>query len=219
VRGGIPLDELLATHAAGDARLDRGVFPWSLSEQSDTSTAAGRLLYHVVGAVAEFECEVIKARIVAGMKVSSSELVGRPSRPLSWLFTGDAASYHHSATRGTSREDSSLRARTNVNHSMQSKAGLARRVQHAIVQGPRVASENVRCAPHRCVHRSGGIDCWVTSKTTGSRIVGSQRSKVSSRAFLSVADERVDAFDRGSGCRCCVVRRESSYQSFPYAES
>ncbi len=47
---------------------ERGVFLRSLTEGFDTSTASGRLLYHVLGAVAEFEREVIKERTVAGMK-------------------------------------------------------------------------------------------------------------------------------------------------------
>jgi DNA invertase Pin-like site-specific DNA recombinase len=59
---------------------DRGVFLRSLSEGFDTSTAAGRLLYHVLGAVAEFEREVIKERTVAGMKAAKKRgtHVGRP---------------------------------------------------------------------------------------------------------------------------------------------
>jgi len=40
----------------------RGVFLRSLNEGFDTSTASGRLLYHVLGAVAEFEREVIVER-------------------------------------------------------------------------------------------------------------------------------------------------------------
>jgi putative ABC transport system permease protein len=47
---------------------ERGVFLRSLTEGLDTSTASGRLLHHVLGAVAECEREVIKERTVAGMK-------------------------------------------------------------------------------------------------------------------------------------------------------
>ena len=59
---------------------DRGIFLRSLSEGFDTSTASGRLLYHVLGAVAEFEREVIKERTVAGMKAAKKRgtHVGRP---------------------------------------------------------------------------------------------------------------------------------------------
>ncbi len=59
---------------------DRGIFLRSLSEGFDTSTASGRLLYHVLGAVAEFEREALKERTVAGMKAAKKrgQHVGRP---------------------------------------------------------------------------------------------------------------------------------------------
>jgi DNA invertase Pin-like site-specific DNA recombinase len=59
---------------------ERGVFLRSFTEGFDTSTASGRLLYHVLGAVAEFEREVIKERTVAGMKAAKKRgtHVGRP---------------------------------------------------------------------------------------------------------------------------------------------
>jgi DNA invertase Pin-like site-specific DNA recombinase len=41
---------------------ERGVFLRSLTEGFDTFTASGRHLYYVLGAVAEFEREVIKER-------------------------------------------------------------------------------------------------------------------------------------------------------------
>jgi len=57
-----------------------GVLLRSLTEGFDTSTASGRLLYHVLGAVAEFEREVINERTVAGMKAAKKRgtHVGRP---------------------------------------------------------------------------------------------------------------------------------------------
>jgi DNA invertase Pin-like site-specific DNA recombinase len=39
----------------------------SLSEAIDTTTACGRLLFHVVGAIAEFERRLISERTIAGM--------------------------------------------------------------------------------------------------------------------------------------------------------
>jgi DNA invertase Pin-like site-specific DNA recombinase len=58
----------------------RGVYLKSLTEGFDTSAASGRLLYHVLGAVAEFERQVIKERTVAGMKAAKKRgtHVGRP---------------------------------------------------------------------------------------------------------------------------------------------
>ncbi|WP_206430445.1 MULTISPECIES: recombinase family protein [Mycobacteriaceae] len=83
------LAELLAAAQEGDtvvvARLDRlgrslpellrlvedlagrGVALRSLGEQIDTSTAAGRLVLHVFGALAEFERAVMRERTVAGL--------------------------------------------------------------------------------------------------------------------------------------------------------
>ena len=45
----------------------RGVEFRSLSEGMDTTTANGRLLFHVFGAVAEFERELIRERTLAGL--------------------------------------------------------------------------------------------------------------------------------------------------------
>lgn len=45
----------------------RGVALRSLGEQIDTSTAAGRLVLHVFGALAEFERAVMRERTVAGL--------------------------------------------------------------------------------------------------------------------------------------------------------
>jgi DNA invertase Pin-like site-specific DNA recombinase len=96
------LRETIATLAAGDTlvvwRLDRlgrslgdliaiaaelrerGIFLRSLCEGFDTATASGRLLYNVLGAVAEFERESIIERTRAGMRAAKlrGQHVGRP---------------------------------------------------------------------------------------------------------------------------------------------
>ena len=46
---------------------ERGVALHSISEGLDTSTAGGRLVFHVFGALAEFERELIRERTVAGL--------------------------------------------------------------------------------------------------------------------------------------------------------
>lgn len=53
----------------------------SLTDGFDTSSASGRLLYSVLGAVAEFEREVIQERTVAGMQAAKKRgvHVGRPN--------------------------------------------------------------------------------------------------------------------------------------------
>ena len=48
----------------------------------DTSTPTGRLLFNVLGAIAEFERDLIRERVVAGMKAAQrrGKAVGRPKR-------------------------------------------------------------------------------------------------------------------------------------------
>jgi DNA invertase Pin-like site-specific DNA recombinase len=54
--------EALRTTEVATVLRERGVFLRSLTEGFDTFTASGRHLYYVLGAVAEFEREVIKER-------------------------------------------------------------------------------------------------------------------------------------------------------------
>ncbi len=59
---------------------DRGVELRSLSEAIDTTTAGGRLVFHVFGAVAEFERAIGAERTAAG--VAAARAAGRhPGRP------------------------------------------------------------------------------------------------------------------------------------------
>lgn len=55
----------------------------SLSESVDTSTPSGKMLFHVMAAVAEFERSLIRERVVAGIARARSAGVrfGRPERP------------------------------------------------------------------------------------------------------------------------------------------
>jgi DNA invertase Pin-like site-specific DNA recombinase len=46
---------------------DRGVAFRSLTEQIDTSTPGGKLIFHIFGALAEFERDLIRERKVAGL--------------------------------------------------------------------------------------------------------------------------------------------------------
>ena len=63
-RLGRNLKHLIAT--VGDLSA-RGVGLRSLTEQIDTSTPGGMLIFHVFGALAEFEREVIRERTLAGL--------------------------------------------------------------------------------------------------------------------------------------------------------
>jgi len=59
----------------------RGVALRSLTEHIDTATAAGKMLYAVLGAVAQFERDVLRERTVAGMRAAKrrGEHIGRPA--------------------------------------------------------------------------------------------------------------------------------------------
>lgn len=63
-----------------NALQDRGVELRSLTEAIDTTTAGGRLIFHVFGAVAEFERAISAERTAAG--VAAARAAGRhPGRP------------------------------------------------------------------------------------------------------------------------------------------
>jgi DNA invertase Pin-like site-specific DNA recombinase len=59
---------------------ERNIALRSLSDHIDTATAAGRMLYAVLGAVAQFERDVLRERTVAGMRAAKprGEHIGRP---------------------------------------------------------------------------------------------------------------------------------------------
>lgn len=61
---------------------ERGVAFRSLSEAIDTDTAGGRLLFHVMGALAEFERTLISERTRAGMAAAKTRgaALGRPRK-------------------------------------------------------------------------------------------------------------------------------------------
>ena len=54
----------------------------SLQESIDTTTSGGKLVFHVFGALAEFERELIRERTTAGLKAARSrgKLGGRPKK-------------------------------------------------------------------------------------------------------------------------------------------
>jgi DNA invertase Pin-like site-specific DNA recombinase len=65
-----------------DALRDRGIGFTSLSEAIDTGSASGKLLLHVLGALAEFERSLIAERTAAGRAAARARGVkfGRPSK-------------------------------------------------------------------------------------------------------------------------------------------
>ena len=68
------LIELLAKIGQADAGFR------SITESIDTTTAGGKLVFHVIGAIAEFERSLISERTKAGMKAARrrGKAVGRP---------------------------------------------------------------------------------------------------------------------------------------------
>lgn len=56
---------------------NRGVSFISLTDHIDLSTASGRLQFHIISAFAEFERDIIRERVKAGMDNSKKQL-GRP---------------------------------------------------------------------------------------------------------------------------------------------
>ncbi len=49
---------------------DNGIGFKSLQENMDTTTSGGKLIFHIFGALAEFEREVIKERTIAGLQAA-----------------------------------------------------------------------------------------------------------------------------------------------------
>lgn len=77
-RLGRTLKHLIAT--IGDLS-DHGIGFKSLQENIDTTTSGGKLIFHIFGALAEFEREVIRERTNAGLQAARARgrLGGRPS--------------------------------------------------------------------------------------------------------------------------------------------
>ena len=61
---------------------DRSIGFKSLKENIDTTTSCGKLIFHIFGALAEFEREIIRERTKAGLKAARARgrLGGRPRK-------------------------------------------------------------------------------------------------------------------------------------------
>lgn len=61
---------------------DRGIGFQSLNEEINTTSASGRFIFHIMGALAEFERSLISERTKAGMRAAKvrGEAVGRPHK-------------------------------------------------------------------------------------------------------------------------------------------
>ena len=60
---------------------DHGIGFKSLQENMDTTTSGGKLIFHIFGALAEFEREVVRERTIAGLQAARARgrLGGRPT--------------------------------------------------------------------------------------------------------------------------------------------
>jgi DNA invertase Pin-like site-specific DNA recombinase len=65
---------------------ERGIELRSLKENIDTSTSTGKLMFHIIGAMAEFERDVIRERTFAGLEAARAR--GRKGGR-SYLLTGE----------------------------------------------------------------------------------------------------------------------------------
>lgn len=107
----------------------RGVQFRSLTEALDTTTATGRLLFHIVASVAEFERELTRERTRAALETArqSGKQLGRPSRV-------NARQYRHIQAAAASGETQSAIAAT---------TGLSRAVVGRVLRGE-IASLEMR---------------------------------------------------------------------------
>jgi DNA invertase Pin-like site-specific DNA recombinase len=78
-RLGRSLRHLIDTITALDAR---GIGFKSITENIDTTTSGGKLVFHIFGALAEFERDIIRERTNAGLQAARARgrLGGRPKR-------------------------------------------------------------------------------------------------------------------------------------------
>jgi DNA invertase Pin-like site-specific DNA recombinase len=63
-----------------DARRVRGIGFRSLTEAFDTTTAQGRLVFHMFGALAEFERSLIRERTQAGLAAARAPAASEDAR-------------------------------------------------------------------------------------------------------------------------------------------
>jgi DNA invertase Pin-like site-specific DNA recombinase len=57
---------------------ERGIGFKSLTENIDTTTSGGKLIFHIFGALAEFERNLIRERTTAGLSAARGRRGGRP---------------------------------------------------------------------------------------------------------------------------------------------
>jgi len=83
---------------------ERGIELRSLKENIDTTTPTGKLMFHIMAALAEFERDVISERTIAGLEAARARgpKGGRPSvtKQMSAATIAGARKFYHSKTMG-----------------------------------------------------------------------------------------------------------------------
>src|SRR5215217_4598607 len=79
---------------------ERGIGFKSLTENIDTTTSSGKLVFHIFGALAEFEREIIRERTLAGLQAARAK--GRQGGP-KYKLTKRQVEMLGSSTLGTHR--------------------------------------------------------------------------------------------------------------------
>ncbi len=92
----------------------------SYKQDFDTTSSSGRLLFHVVGAVAEFERDLIRERVIAGMAQARRE-GKRIGRPTSRKFSTSEIETIQSTWKKEQPSVRSLAVRFNCTHYSMSK--------------------------------------------------------------------------------------------------
>ena len=107
---------------------ERGVGFRSLRESIDTTTAGGRLVFHLFGALAQFEREIIRDRTVAGLAAARARgrVGGRPSK-LSAEQRRQARRMYDARELTVEQIGQVLGVRRTSRYSMQSPVGTGRR--------------------------------------------------------------------------------------------
>ncbi len=93
---------------------DRGAGFASLSENIDTTTAGGKLVFHIMGALAEFERSLIVERVNAGIAAAKKrgKHVGRPRK-----LTAEQVAHARDAIDGGKQTCGSMAGILGVDHS------------------------------------------------------------------------------------------------------
>ena len=86
----------------------------SLSESLDTSTPSGKMVFTVLGAVAELERSLIGERVRAGLRNAKARGVILGRRPLRVLTTADVRQIRRDRRKGMSYEKLAQQHRTTV---------------------------------------------------------------------------------------------------------